>query len=44
MLAEVLGMPEASIRHHLRSLQTNNKIRHIGPAKGGQWEIIDRND
>lgn len=41
MLAEVLGMTEASIRHHLRRLQADNKIRHIGPSKGGQWEVID---
>jgi ATP-dependent DNA helicase RecG len=39
-LAETLGMSEASVRHHLRRLQAENKIRRIGPDKGGYWEVI----
>jgi ATP-dependent DNA helicase RecG len=40
-LAEQLDASEASIRHHLRSLQTAGKLRHVGPTKAGHWEILD---
>lgn len=40
VLALALGLSEASVRHHLRRLQAENKLRRIGPDKGGHWEII----
>ncbi len=40
-LAETSGMSEASVRHHLRRLQAANRLRHVGPTKGGHWEVID---
>jgi ATP-dependent DNA helicase RecG len=39
-LAETLGMSGASVRHHLRRLRAENKIRRVGPDKGGYWEVI----
>lgn len=43
-LAETLGMTDNSVRHHLRTLQANNRIRHVGPTKGGHWEVIPPED
>lgn len=40
-LAETSGMSEASVRHHLRRLQAANTLRHVGPTKGGHWEVVD---
>lgn len=40
-LSEALHMSEASVRHHLRALQEAGKLRHVGPTKGGYWEVID---
>jgi ATP-dependent DNA helicase RecG len=40
-LAETLGMSGASVRHHLRRLRAENKIRRVGPDKGGYWEVIE---
>jgi len=39
-LAEALGVSEASARHHLRRLQAENRVRRVGPDKGGYWEVI----
>lgn len=40
-LAEWLGGTPASVRHHLRVLQTQGRIRRIGPDKGGRWKVLD---
>ncbi len=40
-LAEWMGSTPASVRHHLRVLQTQGRIRRVGPNKGGQWEVLD---
>lgn len=40
-LAEWVGGTPASVRHHLRVLQTQSRIRRIGPDKGGRWEVLD---
>jgi N-methylhydantoinase A len=34
-------LSEASVRHHLRVLQAAQRIRHVGPTKGGHWEVLD---
>lgn len=41
-LAAALNTSEASVRHHLRTLQAAGKLRHVGPTKGGHWEVIDQ--
>ena len=43
-LAEVLNKTPNGIRHHLRVLQANGRIRHVGPTKAGYWEILDGAD
>jgi ATP-dependent DNA helicase RecG len=40
-LAGTLGLSEDSVRHHIRRLQADQQLRHIGPDKGGRWEVID---
>jgi ATP-dependent DNA helicase RecG len=40
-LAEVLNKTPNGIRHHLRILQSDGRIRHVGPTKAGAWEILD---
>jgi ATP-dependent DNA helicase RecG len=40
-LALALKLSEASVRHHLRVLQAAQRIRHVGPTKGGHWEVLD---
>ncbi len=41
-LAIALNASEASVRHHLRTLQAAGKLRHVGPTKGGHWEVIEQ--
>jgi predicted HTH transcriptional regulator len=40
-MAEQTGLSQASVRHHLRRMQTDNMLRRIGPDKGGHWQVID---
>ena len=39
-LALLLNVTEGSIRHHLNKLQEKGLIKHIGPDKGGYWEVL----
>lgn len=41
-LAELNQTSLDSIRHHLLALQSCGLIRHIGPSRGGYWEMLDR--
>ena len=40
-LAEKLDMSADGIKYHLKKLRDKGLIRHIGPKKGGYWEVID---
>ena len=40
-LAELNHTSLDSIRHHLLALQSTGRIRHMGPSRGGYWEILD---
>lgn len=39
-LAELNQTSLDSIRHHLLALQAAGQIRHVGPRRGGYWEIL----
>ncbi len=39
-MARITGVTTRSIERNLESLQTQNKIKRIGSAKGGHWQII----
>lgn len=36
-----LGIHESSVKRRLASLQEKGIIRHVGPNKGGYWELIN---
>lgn len=36
----LLDIGEGSVKHHLKVLQSEGKIKHSGPDKGGYWEVI----
>jgi ATP-dependent DNA helicase RecG len=36
-LARLLGITQRSIERYLRQLRQQNRVRRIGPAKGGHW-------
>jgi ATP-dependent DNA helicase RecG len=39
-LAAATGVSARTIERNLRTLQGHNRIRRIGPDKGGRWEVI----
>ena len=41
-LAQLSGATLYSVRHHLESLKAAGRIRHVGPSKGGRWEVLDQ--
>ncbi len=41
-LANYFGVSERTIRRDLQFLQKHGYIRHIGPDKGGKWQVIDK--
>lgn len=38
-LAELTGVSTRTIERHLQKLQEQGRLRRIGPAKGGHWEL-----
>lgn len=38
-LAEKIGISAKAVEKHLANLKANGIIEHIGPAKGGYWEV-----
>ena len=41
-LADELGISTRAVEKHLARLKKQNKIRRVGPAKGGHWEIVEQ--
>jgi DeoR/GlpR family transcriptional regulator of sugar metabolism len=39
-LASRIGVTERSIERNIKKMQEQVVLRHVGPAKGGYWEII----
>ena len=37
-MAELLGVSKPTIE---RAIKASNKIKYVGPSKGGHWEIIE---
>jgi ATP-dependent DNA helicase RecG len=44
LLAKELNLSERSVQRYLKSLTDHMIIKHIGPAKGGYWEILTTNN
>ncbi len=40
-LATAIGLSTDGIKYHLTQLRRSGKLRHVGPTKGGHWEIIE---
>ena len=40
-LSAQIGVTTRSIERNLKKLQTDDRIRRVGPDKGGHWEIVD---
>ena len=41
-LSEILGISLRKTKDNMRKLREAGLIRHIGPNKGGHWEVIDQ--
>ena len=39
-LAKVIGITPDGIKKQLDKMKKANRIKHVGPTKGGHWEII----
>lgn len=40
-LARALKLSTSGVENHLKAMRTAGCIRHVGPAKGGHWEVIE---
>ncbi len=40
-LASIVGVTERSIERNIQKLQEENRLRRVGPAKGGHWKVIE---
>ena len=40
-LAEALGMTSRGVEKQISKLRRDGRLRRIGPAKGGHWEVIE---
>jgi ATP-dependent DNA helicase RecG len=43
-LALLIGVTERSIERNIRQLQSADRLRRVGPAKGGHWEVSEKNE
>ena len=39
-LSEIVGISSRKIEENIKKLKVQGKLKRIGPAKGGYWEII----
>lgn len=40
-IANMLGLSLGAIEKAVRKMQESGEIKHIGPNKGGEWEVLD---
>ncbi len=43
-LARELGLTDKGVAWQLKRLQDKKRLRRVGPAKGGHWEVLERED
>ncbi len=41
-MAKILGVTNRTIERNLQKLQKSNRLKRVGPKKGGFWQIIDK--
>ncbi|HBL28871.1 MAG TPA: transcriptional regulator, partial [Acidobacteria bacterium] len=39
-LAVALGLTREGVKYHLNKLKRAGVLRHIGPPRGGRWEVL----
>lgn len=40
-LAEMFGISAETIKYHLKKLVQSGQLKRIGPAKGGEWHVLE---
>ena len=40
-LADITGLTEKGIEWNIARLREEGKLRRVGPAKGGHWEVVE---
>jgi len=43
-LALFIGVTERTIERNIRQLQGDGRLHRIGPARGGHWELVEKNE
>ncbi len=43
-ISKSIGINQSAIQKHLDTLKKKNIIKRIGPAKGGHWKVIEKNE
>ena len=43
-LAEMFGMSSSAMDRHLKYLKDNGFLKHVGPKKGGYWQVVESKD
>ena len=41
MMADRLGVTPDVVKYHLAKLRAAGVVRHVGPAKGGHWAVLE---
>jgi ATP-dependent DNA helicase RecG len=39
-IAEILGISTRAVEKQIRQLKQAKRLRRIGPAKGGKWQVV----
>lgn len=40
-LAALTGLTADGVKYHLNKLLAAGRLRHVGPTKGGHWEVLE---
>ncbi len=40
-IAKILGLSKRAVLKNIKKLKEQNKLKRVGPNKGGYWEVID---
>ncbi len=41
-IGEALGLTSRAVEKHISALKASGRLRRVGPAKGGHWEIVEK--
>ena len=44
LIAQKTSLSTGGVQWYIRKLRAQNIIKHVGPAKGGHWEIITKQE